>query len=364
MASKIRVGIVGASPNRGFAAISHVPALQALPDFEIVAVCTSSQQTADAAAKHYGVRLAFADPAKMAAHPDVDLVTVSVKVPDHYVPVMAAIDAGKHVYSEWPLGRDTAEAIRLRDAAARKGIRHAVGLQGQASPSINYVKDLIAAGHIGRVLSGTLFVNAGNWGKTIDRAYQTDRANGANLMTITGGHNLDVLCHCLGEFRELSAFAVSQRDQIPLHGTGELVAKNVPDQLVVSGIVGDGAVVSVQVRGGMTRGQEFLFEIHGEDGDLVLAPTMRASTQRQELTVRGGRGDAALADMAIPAKYRWVPDGVPQGSAYNVAQLYARLGEGIRNGRPVTPGFDAAVTRHRLLDMIVRASETGQKQVA
>ena len=47
----------------------------------------------------------------------------------------------------------------------------------------------------------------------------------------------------------------------------------------------------------------------------------------------------------------------------HVAQLYARLGEGIRNGAPVSPGFDAAVTRHLLLDMITRASETGQKQV-
>jgi predicted dehydrogenase len=365
MASKIRVGIVGASPSRSFASISHIPALQALPDFEIVAVCTSSQHSADAAAKHYGVSLAFADAAKLAAHPDVDLVTVSVKVPDHYQPVMAAIDAGKHVYCEWPLGRDTAEAIRLREAAERRGIRHAVGLQGQVSPSINYVKDLIATGHIGRVLSGTLFVNAGNWGKAIEQAYQTDRANGANLMTITGGHNLDALCHCLGEFRELSAFAVSQRDHIPLRSTGELVAKNVPDQLVVAGIVGDGAVVSCQVRGGMTRGNEFLFEIHGEEGDLVLAATERASTQRQELTVHGAQGAGVpLAEMPVPSKYRWVPDTVPRGSAYNVAQVYARLADGIRNGKPITPGFDAAVTRHRLLDMIVRASETGQKQVA
>jgi len=365
MPNKIRVGIVGASPNRGFAAISHLPALQALPDFQIVAVCTSSQPSADAAAKHYGVALAFDDPAKLAGHPDVDLVTVSVKVPDHYKPVMAAIDAGKHVYCEWPLGRDTAQAITMRDAANRRGIRHAVGLQGQVSPAINFVKDLIAEGHIGRVLSATLFVNAGNWGATIDRAYQTDRANGANLLTITGGHNLDLLCHMLGEFRELSAFAVSQRDHIPLQGTGELVPKNVPDQLVVSGIVGDGAVVSVQVRGGMTRGHEFLCEIHGSEGDLVLAATSRASTQRQELSVQGARGAGVpLAEMPIPAKYRFVPDSVPEGSPYNVAQLYARLGEGIRNGTAVTPGFDAAVTRHLLLDMIWRASETGQKQVA
>ena len=57
-------------------------------------------------------------------------------------------------------------------------------------------------------------------------------------MTITGGHQIDALCYCLGEFRELAAFSVSQRDRIPLEETGELIAKTVPDQLVVNGIIG------------------------------------------------------------------------------------------------------------------------------
>ena len=140
--NKIRVGIVGANPSRGFASIAHIPALQTLADFEITAVCTTRQDSADAAARHYGVPLAFCDAEKLAQHTDVDLVTVSVKVPDHYQPVMAAIEAGKHVYCEWPLGRNTDEAIRMRDAATRRGIRHAVGLQGQVSPAINYTKDL------------------------------------------------------------------------------------------------------------------------------------------------------------------------------------------------------------------------------
>jgi predicted dehydrogenase len=363
MASRIRVGMIGVTPDRGFASIAHMPALQALPDFEVVAVCTTRQETADAAAKHYGVPLAFADAARLAQHPDVDLVTVCVKVPDHFTPVMAAIDAGKHVYSEWPLGRNTAEARQMCDAAESKGVRHVVGLQGRVSPSINYVRDLIAEGYIGKPLAGTLFVNAANWGATLDRAYQADFANGANLMTITGGHNLDALCYCLGEFRELSAFAVSQRDRIPLQGTGELIAKDVPDQLVVSGVVENGTVVSAQVRGGMSRGHEFLFEIHGSEGDLVLAATTRASTQRQELTVQGARGAAKdLADMHVPAKYRWVPDGVPQGSPYNVAQLYAKLGAAIRSGEQVHPGFDTAVARHQMLDMVARAARTGQTQ--
>ena len=115
----------------------------------------------------------------------------------------------------------------------------------------------------------------------------------------------------------------------------------------------------------MTRGHEFLFEIHGTDGDLVLAATTRTSTQRQELTVQGARGaGTALADMPVPAKYRWVPAGVPTGSPYNVAQLYAKLGQAIRDGKPCHPGFDTAVTRHRMLDMIMQAARSGQKQNA
>ena len=364
MANKIRVGMVGITPNRGFSSIAHMPALLALPDFEVVAVCTTKQQSAEAAARHYGAAYAFADPVKLAQHPDVDMVTVCVSVPGHLDPVMAAIEAGKPVYSEWPLGRTTAEAMRMRDAAAAKGVAHAVGLQGRVSPAICYVRDLIAQGHIGQPLSATLFVNAGNWGATIDRAYQTSFANGANLMTITGGHNLDALCFMLGEFRELSAFAVSQRDTIPLEATGEPVPKDVPDQLVVGGILTSGAVISLQVRGGMTRGHEFLCEIHGSEGDISLGATEKTSTQRQELTVSGARGKGTpLAEMPIPDSYRWVPAGVPKGSPYNVAQLYARFAESIRSGAPMHPSFDDAVTRHRMLDAIVAASTTGQKQV-
>src|SRR5580693_3321226 len=168
--NKIRVGVIGANPSRGFASIAHIPALQALPDFEISAVCTTRQDSADAAARHYGLPLAFCNAEKLAQHPDVDLVTVSVKVPDHYASVMAAIDAGKHVYCEWPLGRNTDEAVRLLDAVERRGVRHAVGLQGQMSPAINYVKDLIADGYVGQVLTATMIGCAGNWGASIDRA--------------------------------------------------------------------------------------------------------------------------------------------------------------------------------------------------
>jgi predicted dehydrogenase len=363
MASRIRVGIVGASIN-GFAPLSHIPALRALPDdFEIVAVSTTSMRSAEAAAKHHGVPLAFADAEALARHPDVDLVTVCVKAPDHHKPVMAAIAAGKHVYCEWPLAHSTAAAIEMRDAARARGIKHAVGLQGQLDPTVNYARDLLAQGFIGRPLVATLIASAPNWGSTLSGAYQADAANGANLLTITGGHNADLLCHMLGEFRELTGYVVSQRDRIPEQGTDRIISKTSPDQLSISGLIGDAITVSLQVRGGANRGTPLLLEIHGAAGDLVITATERQSTQRQDLLLQGAQGEKGpLIDLPIPDTYRWVPANTPRGTPYNVAQLYLRLAAAIRGGTAAYPDFDAAVTRHRMLDAMMRASATGQRQ--
>ena len=66
---KIRVGIIGASMRNGWGRDAHIPALSALPEFEITAVSTSRQETADETAKHFGIPHAFADPYKMASIP-------------------------------------------------------------------------------------------------------------------------------------------------------------------------------------------------------------------------------------------------------------------------------------------------------
>ncbi len=248
-------------------------------------------------------------PKTLARHPNVDLVTVTVKVPDHYPPVMAAIAAGKHVYCEWPLGCSTDEALRI--LKRRKARAFATSsAAGQRAPAIAGARDLVATGYVGRVRAAKLaIVGTSGWGAAIDRAYQADWSNGANLFTITGGHCLDALCHCLGEFRDLDAFVVNQRDRIAIEGTVETVVKTSPDQIAVQGIVGDNTLVSFQLRSGMPRGTAFLFEIHGDEGDLALSAPSRASMQRQELRLQGGRGkDKDLADLAIPDTYRFVPE--------------------------------------------------------
>ena len=210
---EIGVGIIGVAPGRSWAAVAHIPALRAIPAYDIVALSTTRQESASAAAAEFGVAKAYDNHQALVGDPAVDLVVVTVKVPHHLELVTAALNAGKHVYCEWPLGNGLAEAEQMAALAKAKGVVGAVGLQACAAPSFNYVRDLIAEGYVGTVLSTTLVGSGMNWGAFIDRpnAYTADNANGASLLTIPFGHTLDAVAMCLGEFTSLNAVLANRR---------------------------------------------------------------------------------------------------------------------------------------------------------
>jgi predicted dehydrogenase len=184
-------------------------------------------------------------------------------------------------------------------------------------------------------------------------------------MTIPGGHSIDALCFCLGEFKELSSLVLTQRQQVKNVETGATFRMTSPDQVLVNGLLENGAVAGVHVKGGTSSGVGFLFEIQGTEGDLVIGPARPrpgSSVQISELNVKGSREGKALEEIQIPESYRWVPSAVPAGPPFNVGQLFARMAEAIQIGKPAAPDFDLAVKRHHLLDVVQRASDTGQRQ--
>src|SRR2546427_11596202 len=141
---RIRVGIIGANPDHGWAAQAHIPALQSLPDdFEITALSTSRRESAEAASRRFGVPLAVVNHHDLVNRADVDVVAITVKVPHHLELATAALDAGKSVYCEWPLGNGLKEAETLAALAKKKGVLAVVGLQARSAPSVAYVRDLI-----------------------------------------------------------------------------------------------------------------------------------------------------------------------------------------------------------------------------
>src|ERR1700751_244305 len=98
--TQIGVGIIGVEPGRSWSAVAHIPALRSLPQYRLVALSTRRQESADAAARTYGIEHAFDNYQALVSHPEVDLAVVSVKVPHHLDLVSAAIAAGKGIYKD------------------------------------------------------------------------------------------------------------------------------------------------------------------------------------------------------------------------------------------------------------------------
>ena len=359
MTDRIRVGIIGANANYGWSKRAHLPALLGMPDLELTAVCTSRPETAEESKAFYGAKLAFHDYTEMATHPEVDLVVVSVSVPAHYGMVNAGLQAGKHVFCEWPLGANTGEAVELSGLAQEKGVRTLIGLQARGGPALLHLKELVEEGYVGEMLACnmTMFL-PGLLQRGADRAWMADRANGANSLTIASGHALDIFCHCVGEFRELSARVSVQLGQWQT-GNGGSVSVDAPDNVMVTGTLQNGAAASAHIATVPWVGSGWRMEVYGTEG--TLSAHSEEMVQYGNVKLFGAQGaGTALQPLEVPSRLSKAPNTVPDGAPYNVAQLYQAMGDSIRDGGHVQPDFETAVSRHRLLDLLQQSSDEGR----
>ncbi|WP_433174374.1 Gfo/Idh/MocA family protein [Actinoallomurus sp. CA-150999] len=360
---RIRVGVIGASPDRGWAATAHIPALRALPEFELTAVGTSRPESAQEAARVFGAPHAFTDARRLAEHPEVDLVVVTVKVSTHAELVGAALAAGKHVYCEWPLGLTTEEAEHLAASARTAGVHDAIGLQARYAPAVSHARRLIAEGYVGRVTSVHVHAVRGKgaageipaWA-----AYTLDGAQGAGLLEVVGGHTLDVLECLAGDFAELSAALAVQRTGYTVTETGDAVTSTSPDQVLLHGVLTGGAMASVHLEDARVGDNRTVLEIAGTEGDLTVVAAgdwKSAQIQISEPRLRGTREvGTPYQDLPVPEHHRSVPAEIP-AAARNVARVYAALADDLRDGSRSVAGFDHGVRLHRLLDAIRESTE-------
>jgi predicted dehydrogenase len=358
------VGIIGVSPVRGWAATAHIPALQALPNYEIRALSAHSAGAARAAGEVFGVNAVFSNHEELVTQPDIDVVAVTVKVPHHRELVSAAIAAGKAVYCEWPLGRDLREAQAMAARAAEQGVCTVVGLQARQAPAIEFVQELLSDGYVGKVLSTTL-VGLSVAGDVVGQpnAYMLDQTNGANVLTIAVGHSLDLLSHVLGELADLSAVSDLRRPLITVEETGERIVKTAADQIAVIGTLTSGTTASVHIREAVAGGTGLLWEINGTDGTLRVTAD-EAQPQIFPLTVAGARGRNEPAELAVPAALiqRWPAlTGLEGAPAYNVGRAYAAFAADIDNGTHTVPDFTDAIRRHELIAAIETSAASGER---
>ena len=360
MKRALRVGVVGASPEgAGWALLSHMPALAVLPDYELAAVCTTRAESAAAAAAKFGAGQAYHDVNEMVKSAELDLVSVVVKVPSHRDAVTAALNAGRNVYCEWPLGANLAEAEAMAALARDKGVHAIVGLQARADPSIRYLRDLVAEGYLGEIVAVSMSMfTAGVLERPASRLWDHDKTKGVSALTVRGIHTMDAMCYCLGDFVELAAKVTTQVKQWKVTGTDRMVDVDAPDHVALTGVLEGGALASVHVATVPYNASGFRMEIYGRKGTIVAST--RGSPQRDASELKGSQNGAPLASLPVPERYVEVPAETPLGPPRNVGHLYLRMAHAIREGVRAEPDFDVAVARHRLIDAIERSSQEGR----
>ncbi len=359
MAGKIRLGIIGASPTVGWAHRSHLPAIAASPEFELTGVCTTRMETAVEAQRQFGARLAFDDYQDMLAHPEIDAVAVVLRVPAHYQITKDALEAGKHVFTEWPLGRTTGEAEELAALARAQGVRAVVGLQARAAPAVLQLKQLVEQGYVGEIMSCSMtLIRGGVLARPSGRTWQRDDALGATTLTIATGHSVDALRFVAGEFAEVSAIVSTQCPQWHETDTGEYLDVTAPDNILINGRLAGGGVVSAHVASIPWAGSGYRLEVYGREGTLIA--DSEDSPQLGPVRIQGAQGGDDLEELAVSEQHRFVLEGMPAGAPYNVGQLYYMFGEAIRGQGGRQPDFDTAVELHRLVDALRRSSEEGR----
>ncbi|CAN5598703.1 Gfo/Idh/MocA family oxidoreductase [soil metagenome] len=352
---RIGVGLVGVG---NWGRYGHIPALRLLPEYEVVAVSSRSLSKAQETASAFGIEYALNSFEQLANLAAVDLVVVLPPAPEHASVVKAAISAGKDVYCEWPLTTSTCDSEELFLLANSAGVQHVVGLQRTLGASAQYLRGLLADGYVGRLRSVRMHVSMASFGPTRSAGLEwtIDKKNFSHVLSIYGGHFMNLLFHIAGQPSTLSSIVATQFPELTLSRTGQSFPNETPDCVLVIGTLSNGALFKVQIEGGKPHQSGLQIDITGTSGDLRITNTRSFGT-KQDNRIEGSQGeDGEWQVLPTPERYHTIPASALDVSVQDLAQLYKAFASDRAAGTSHARSFNDAVVMHRLIDAINGAS--------
>ena len=352
---KYRVGIIGAG---NWANYGHIPSLNLLEGYEVVAVQSRRREAAEASAAKFGIKYILDSAVEVAEHPEVDLVAVLTTAPQHEEGIRAAIAAGKDVYAEWPFTTSTKKAEELVALVKKAGVRHIIGLQRRLSPTNRYLADLVKDGYVGKLRSVRLHVSMNYLQaiRTRSLRWTAPPDDFSHVVAIYAGHFLDALFTIVGWPQDFSSQLVNQFKEVTIAETGEVIHTTAPDELVLSGRLANDAVITVHIEGGKRNNSGVQLDITGDEGDLKVTNVSAFGGVGEDYIIEGAHGDnIPLEILPVPASYDWVvqPD-FPSG-ALELTHLYAAYAADLHT----VPDFNTALQLHRFFDLMQESSDKG-----
>lgn len=364
-AAPLRVAVAGL----GFGEKVHLPALRASGATEPVALWHPRRERVQQAASA-GALPGFTDFGALLAEPGIEAVVIATPPAPRFALAKAALNAGKHLLLEKPVGVSAEQVEELQRLAIRHGLQVAVNFEYRAVPVFQQLAALLAAGVIGDPWLVKLdWLMSSRADASRPWNWYAQRSEGGGVLGALGTHAFDMLHWLIGPTRELQGALSTAITARPLpDGSGRQAAVDAEDiALLQLGLdaglaAGNKRLVPAQVSLAAVarQGRGCWLEFYGSEGTLVLGSDNQSDYVHGFHLWRAGRGEAlqpVAVDPALAFARTWA-----DGRIAPVARLHRWLAESVRTGRPMVPGLCEGFRSQLCCDLAITAADTGLRQ--
>jgi predicted dehydrogenase len=332
----VRVGVLGC----GVIAKRYVEDAVAFDTWRPVACADLDRAAAEAFARDHGLRPTSAD--GLVSAPDVELVLNLTPPSAHSALTLAALEAGRHVYSEKPLAASVEEGRKLVAEAARRGLRLGCAPDTFLGSAYETGRRLIDEGAIGRPLGATATMLVGGPDSWHPNAAAFYRAGGGPLLDIAP-YYLTAIVSLLGRVESVAGFATTPTPTRTLGAgphAGETIRVEVPTHAAAALRLEGGALATITVSFEARDQYASAMEIHGTEAALLLPD---ANAFGGDVRLRSGRGK--------PRRIPYEDRGAQETRGLGLHELV----ESMRAGRPHRASAELALHVLTVADAIGRA---------
>jgi predicted dehydrogenase len=162
----------------------------------------------------------------------------------------------------------------------------------------------------------------------------------------------------------VSGLMVNQFPKVTIKETGEVLDSTAPDQLVLSGMLEDGGVISIHIEGGKRNGSGVQIDITGDQGDLKITNRSAFGDVGDDYVVEGAHGDnLTLEVLPVPENYQRLPASSLPSAVLELAELYHVYAQDVAEGTHAAATFNDALRLHQLLDAAKSGTQTPLKRI-
>lgn len=373
-APEIGVGMLGYA----FMGKAHANALKKLPYMiypppavpKLAAIAGRSEAKVREAAKRYGFAKAYTDWRAMLDDPEVQVFDNAGPNDLHAEPNIAAAQAGKHVISEKPLGRNAEECKRMWEAVKKAKVKHQVAFNYRFVPAVRLIRNLIDAGKLGRIYHfRAAYLQEWIASEDFPMVWRLESKHaGSGALGDLGSHVVDLARYLVGEPKSLMARTetfIKQRK----NAQGKMQKVDVDDAFQAIIEYRNGAVGTLEAsRFCPGRKNSNTFEINAEKGSIRF--NLEAMNELEVFWKDGERDTQGFTKVLVSESYHpfwshWWPQGHIIGWEHTFVHEFAHFFEAIVNKNAVAPhaaDFEDGYKNAVICDAILQSAKE-RKQI-